>query len=176
MKYIFFKYFLVLLYLISPTQSYSIDHPKLKNLILHKEPKRLDIIEFKNKKKQTVNINNFKGKLIVLNFWATWCVPCREEMPSLDELSMNKNFKNLTVIPVNIGKENIEKSINFFQEININNLDIYYDKNLEIPKKLLLRGIPTTVFINKNGEEFARMIGAVDFDDKNLINWLKKYD
>mgnify|MGYP001208536472 CR=1 FL=1 len=176
MKSFFFNLFILFLYLIPPTLSYSIEHPKLKNLIFHKEPKILENIEFKNIYDQKVNINEFKGNLIVLNFWATWCAPCRDEMPSLDRLSLNNNFKNLKVIAINIGKENVEKSKIFFEEIKINNLEIFYDTDLDIPKKLLLRGIPTTILINKNGQEFARILGEMDFDEKKLIDWLKNYD
>ena len=113
---------------------------------------------------------------MVLNFWATWCAPCREEMPSLDQLASNKNFKNISVIPINIGRESQSKSEIFFKEINIVNLNIYYDSSTELPNKLSLRGVPTTILVNKNGEEFARILGAVDFKNKELINWLNKYD
>tara|TARA_B100000941_G_C28443130_1_gene520790 strand:+ start:449 stop:943 length:495 start_codon:yes stop_codon:yes gene_type:complete len=164
------------MYLISPTLSYSIEQPKLKNLVFHIDPLKLDNFEFKNVNNKVINISEYKGNIVLLNFWATWCAPCRDEMPSLDRLSTNEDFKNLKVVPINIGKENIEKSVNFFKEINISNLEIFYDHSLIIPKKLLLRGIPTTIFINKKGKEFARIIGTFDFDDKQLIEWLKNYD
>ena len=63
-----------------------------------------------------------------------------------------------------------------FEEYDIKNLEVYYDSSLTLPKKLLLRGIPTTLLINKEGEEFARVVGSIDFEDENLINWLKKYE
>ena len=123
-----------------------------------------------------VNLNKFKDSLIIINFWATWCAPCIEEMPSLNRLQLNSNFNNLQIIPINVGRENIEKSKNFYKKLNINNLEIYFDKNVELANKLLLRGLPTTIFINKKGEEFARIIGFVNFDDKKIIKWLKQYD
>ena len=58
----------------------------------------------------------------------------------------------------------------------INNLELYFDKNLVVARKFALRGLPTTIFVNKNGEEFARIIGSINFDDKKFINWLKEYD
>ena len=171
-----FKLFIFILYLLSPTLTYSIEHPNIKNIILYKEPKKLENIVFKNNKGEIIKLSKFRNKLVVLNFWATWCAPCREEMPSLDQLASNKNFKNISVIPINIGRESQSKSEIFFKEINIVNLNIYYDSSTELPNKLSLRGVPTTILVNKNGEEFARILGAVDFKNKELIKWLNKYD
>ena len=60
--------------------------------------------------------------------------------------------------------------------LKIGNLELYFDKNSVVARKFALRGLPTTIFVNKNGEEFARIIGSINFDDKKFINWLKKYD
>ena len=176
MNFIFLKVFIIILYLISPTKAYSIDQPILKNLILHKEPKIINDFEFKNQNNRSLKLVDFKGKLLILNFWATWCLPCKEEMPSLDKLLNSNKFNNLEVIPINIGKENVSKSITFFEETNIKNLKIYYDNNFDIPRKLLLRGIPTTLLIDKDGKEFARIIGSIDFQDEKFLNWLLNFD
>ena len=176
MKYLYLKLFTVFLYLISSTSTYSIEQPKIKNIIVHKEPKKIVNIEFINGDNDVFQLNDFKNSLVILNFWATWCAPCREEMPSLDKLDGNNQFNNLKIIPINIGKETKVKSINLFKEIEIDNLNIYYDENLDIPKKLFLRGLPTTILINKNGKEFSRIIGAIDFQDSNFVEWLKQYD
>ena len=172
----FLKIFILLLYVLSPTSTYSIDQLNFKNLSIHNNPKKLEKIEFKNFKNETIKLSDFESKLIILNFWATWCFPCREEMPSLDRLMVNKEFKNLEIIAINVGRESISKSKKFYNDINIQNLAIYYDDTLHLPKKLLLRGIPTTLLINKNGEEFARILGEINFADKKFIEWLKKYD
>ena len=176
MNFNFLNFIIIIIYLISPTLVYSIELPKLKNLIIHKDPKTLINIEFKDKKSTIVKLNDFENKLVILNFWATWCLPCRDEMPSLDKLAINKDFNNLEIIPINVGRETINKSINFFRDINVENLDIYYDDTLDLPRKLLLRGIPTSVLINKDGKEFARILGSIDFENEDFINWLKKYD
>ena len=127
-----------------------------------------------NKKK--VNLYNFKGKLIILNFWATWCVPCKEEMPSLDNLQSNVNLNNLKIFPINIGQEEVSKSESFFRELKIQNLEIYIDASITLAKKFTLRGVPTTILFNKEGYEFARIIGAIDFNDEEFISWLKTYN
>ena len=176
MKSLFIKLFITFIYLISSSSAYSIEVPKIKNLILHKQPKKLENIEFQNINNKLMKLNDFKDKFLIINFWATWCAPCREEMPSLDKLSRKKNFNNLEILPINVGSEKISKSKIFFEEVGIENLKIYHDIDMNLPKKLLLRGLPTTLLINKKGEEFARILGSVDFEDKKLIKWLKNFD
>ena len=176
MKLLTLKFILVFIYLISSSSSYAIQELNLKNLVIHKNPKKLEKINFKNINNETINLNSFENSLIIINFWATWCAPCIEEMPSLDRLKRNPIFNNLEIIPINVGRDNIAKLKDFYKKLKINDLKIYFDKDVELANKFLLRGLPTTVFINKQGEEFARVIGFVNFDDKNIIKWLKKYD
>jgi len=176
MKLLTLKFILIFIYLISSSPSYAIQQPNLKNLVVHKDPIKLEKINFINIDNETVNLNKFENSLIIINFWATWCAPCIEEMPSLNRLQVNPVFNNLQIIPINVGRDNIEKSKNFYKKLKINNLEIYFVKDVELANKFLLRGLPTTVFINKKGEEFARVIGFVDFDDKKIIKWLQKYD
>ena len=176
MKLLTLKFILIFIYLISSSTSYAIQQPNLKNLVIHKDPKKLEKINFININNETINLNEFENSLIIINFWATWCAPCIEEMPSLSRLQANTLFNNLQIIPINVGRDNVEKSKNFYKKLKIDNLEIYFDKDVELAKKFLLRGLPTTVFINKKGEEFARVIGFVNFDDKKIIKWLQKYD
>ena len=148
----------------------------IKNLIINKDLKKYDELTFLDDKNKLLDIKEYKGNLILLNFWATWCAPCKEEMPSLDRLQANPIFKNLKVLPINVGRDNLEKSKKFYKKLKINNLDIYIDEGIELANKFLLRGLPTTVFINKEGKEFARVIGFIDFDNKKIIKWLQNYD
>jgi len=114
--------------------------------------------------------------LILLNFWATWCAPCKEEMPSLDLLLKNKHLNNLKIFPINIGQDKIEKASKFFNDLKIKNLEIYFDNPTTLAKKFRLRGLPTSILFNKNGEEFARIVGSIDFEDKEFIKWLSNYN
>ena len=97
-------------------------------------------------------------------------------MPSLDSLQSNSKLDNLKIFPINIGQEDILKSESFFNELNIKNLDIYFDPPITLAKKFSLRGVPTTIFFNKEGKEFARIIGSIDFNDERFIKWLKFYN
>ena len=170
------KLLIIFIYLITINFSQALEKPDLKNLILIKNPKLYENIIFMDINEKNVNLDDFKGKLIILNFWATWCAPCREEMPSLDDLQLNTKLNNLKIFPINIGQEDISKSESFFRELKIKNLDIYIDAPITLAKKLALRGVPTTILFNKEGKEFARIMGSIDFNDKEFVNWLKLYN
>ena len=176
MKLLTHKFLLVIFYLLSTVISYSTEQPNFKNLIVYSEAKKLKNIEFKNNFNQITKLNDYRGKLVILNFWATWCAPCREEMPNLDTLQSINNLGNLKIFPINVGKEKIEKVEKFFLELKIKNLDIYFDDTVKLANLFSLRGIPTSIIINKDGEEFARIMGAIDFTDKKFVEWLSKYN
>ena len=148
----------------------------IKNLIINKDLKKYESLTFLDDKNNQLNMNEFQGNLVLLNFWATWCAPCKEEMPSLDSLQSDIRMNNLKIFPINIGNEDLVKSKNFFQELNIKNLDIYFDPTVDLAKKFSLRGLPTTILFNKEGKEFGRIIGSIDFDDEKFINWLSFYN
>ena len=150
--------------------------PEIKNIVIHKDLKTYDNLIFLDKNDEKVNIKNFKKKVVLLNFWATWCEPCKEEMPSLDRLQNNPKLNNLKIFVINISQENLEKVNNFFNELNIKNLEPYFDAPTTLAKKLSLRGVPTSVLFNGDNKEFARIIGSIDFDDLKFIEWLKKYN
>ena len=150
--------------------------PDIKNIVIHKVPKAYDNVIFLDQKDQKININEYKGKLLLLNFWATWCEPCKEEMPSLDKLQANSQLDKIKIFAINIGKENLDKVNKFFVDLNIKNIEPYFDPPTTLAKMFSLRGIPTSILINKEGQEFARVIGSIDFQDKNFINWIKKYN
>ena len=170
------KLLLIFIYLITSNIGYALEKPNLKNLVLSKNPKIYEEVVFKDSNNYDVNLDDFKGKLLILNFWATWCAPCREEMPSLDDLQSNSNFDNLKIFPINIGQENFSKSDSFFKELGIQNLETYFDAPITLAKKFSLRGVPTTILFNKKGEEFGRIMGSIDFNNLEFINWLKQYD
>ena len=170
------KLLTIFIYLITLSFGYTTEKPAIKNLILTKNLKIYENVTFKDANQKDVNLEDYKGKVLILNFWATWCAPCREEMPSLDNLQTNIGLNNLKIFPINIGQEDLSKAESFFTEINIKNLDIYFDSSVTLAKKFSLRGVPTTILFNKRGQEFARIIGSIDFNEKEFINWLKSYN
>ena len=167
---------LLIIFIFLLSNSFAKEVPNIKNVIINKELKTYKNLAFLDSKQEIIELNNYKGKLVMLNFWATWCSPCKEEMPSLDSLKSRKVLDNLEIFPINIGKDNLKKSQRFYRELNIKNLEIYFDNPITLTKELSLRGVPTTIIFNKKGKEFARIIGSIDFSDKNFIEWLSNYN
>ena len=167
---------LLIIFIVLMSSSFANEIIDIKNLVINKELKKYDSLTFLDAKNKQLNLNNFEGNLILLNFWATWCAPCKEEMPSLDLLKNNKNLNNIKIFPINVGQDNIEKASKFFEDLKIKNLELYFDTPITLAKKFGLRGIPTSILINKKGEEFARIVGSIDFEDDKFIEWLSKYN
>jgi len=148
----------------------------LNNMAIYETPKPISSLIFEDFSGNEINLNEYNKKLVILNFWATWCAPCKKEMPSLDKISQSNRFKNLQVFAVNMEQPNKIKTKKFFNSLNIKKIEIFFDPNLNFVKKFKLKGVPTTILINKEGEEFARIIGEINFMDKKFLKWLSKYD
>ena len=167
---------ILIIFIILISSSHASEEQVIKNLFLNKDLKKYDSLTFLDYKNNQVDLNQFQGNLILLNFWAIWCAPCKEEMPSLDSLTENENLNNLKIFPINVGKDNTENVLKFYEDLKIKNLEIYFDSPITLAKKFGLRGIPTSILFNKKGEEFARIVGSIDFKDKKFIEWLEDYN
>ena len=168
------RFLIILIFLIS--NSFAIEASDIKNLVINKDLKKYEDLTFLDDQNNQIDLNDYKGNLILLNFWATWCAPCKEEMPSLDLLQNQENLDKLKIFPINVGQDNLENSLKFFEDLKIKNLKIYFDPPITLAKKFGLRGIPTSILFNKDGLEFARIIGSIDFNDQKFIDWLANYN
>ena len=166
----------LILFIFFTTNVFANDVSEIKNIVIHKDLKVYDNVFFLDKNDKKINIKEFNGNILLLNFWATWCAPCKEEMPSLDRLQVNQNLSNLKIFAINISQESKKKVDSFFEDLNIKNFDPYFDAPTTLAKTFTLRGVPTSILIDKDGKEFARIIGSIDFNDKIFINWLKTYN
>ena len=94
-------------------------------------------------------------------------------MPSYDALQAKQS--NILVFPINLEKPNKKRTSQFFKDLNIQSLKIYFDPEFKLAKQLRVKGVPTTILLNKNGNEFARIIGEVDFYDERFLKWLNQF-
>ena len=142
------------------------------NIVIHEKPKDLPDLELINKKGNRIIFNDFSSKLTLLNFWATWCAPCKKELPKLDVLVQIIPQKQLNIVLINIENIKYNKIQSFFDELKIKNLVSYFDIKLKLSKELKLRGIPITLIVNSQGKEVGRIIGDLDFTDPRFIAWI----
>ena len=133
----------------------KIDLKLNKNIILNDE---------NNIEKKLINILDFNSKYVV-NFWATWCIPCKKELPDLNKMKIEN--KDLKVIIISIDKKPIKDQLNFLKKNKVNELTAYFDQNMTFFKSLKLRGIPTTLLIKKQ-KIIAKKEGIFSYNQNSL--------
>ncbi|PYG29562.1 TlpA disulfide reductase family protein [Pelagimonas varians] len=147
----------------------------MKKLILHSEPKTRDMADFMTFEGEPLNLSDWHGKWIVVNFWATWCAPCRKEMPMLADLQADMGSDTFEVLTIATSRNPPPAMKSFFEDIGVTNLPLHRD-----PKSLLARGIgvlglPATVIFDPDGNEVGRMTGDADWSSdsaKAVLNAL----
>ena len=139
----------------------------MKKLFFHDEPRTTTDAIFIGADGNDLSLAAFEGKHIVLNFWATWCAPCRKEMPALSELQSEFGDDDFEVVTVASGRNPEAAMTRFFDEIEVDNLPLHRDpkKNLSIDMAVL--ALPVTVIIDPEGNEIARMQGDADWDGES---------
>ena len=141
--------------------------------VMFEAPKPVPELNFTDGEGHARTLANFKGKVILLNIWATWCVPCRKEMPTLDRLQAALGGVDFEVIPLSIDRKGMEVVNKFYDEIGVQQLARFIDSNSEAFQKLAIVGIPTTLLIDRKGQELGRLIGPSEWDSPDMITFLK---
>ena len=114
---------------------------------------------------------DYKGKWVVLNFWATWCAPCREEMPSLDRLQVA--MPEIAVVPVATGRNDVGQIVKFYGEAGVTSLRVLRDPKSGLAHQMGVLGLPVTLIVNPEGQEVARLIGDAAWDSAEAQTVLK---
>jgi thiol-disulfide isomerase/thioredoxin len=127
-------------------------------------PEQISAPAFQDKMGQPVSLDSFKGKVVVLNFWATWCPPCIAEMPALDNLQAELGGKDFTVVAVSTDREGIKKSAPFYRRAGIKNLALYNDTRGNLLDIFKVKALPITLLIDREGRVIGRMEGAAQWD------------
>ena len=132
----------------------------MKKLVFHEEPKPVSTAEFSLADNAgTATLADYKGKYVLLNFWATWCAPCRKEMPMLSDLQSEFGGDNFEVLTLATGRNSPVGIQKFFDEIEVTNLPRHQDQKQAVAREMAVLGLPITVILNPQGEEIARMRG-----------------
>ncbi len=118
---------------------------------------------------QPMTFEAFKGQYTVVNFWATWCAPCRKEMPTLEALDKAFEGKGLDVVTIATGRNPAPAIDKFFSDIGVENLTKYLDPKQALARDMAVLGLPATVILNRDAQEIARLTGDADWDAPEAI-------
>ena len=146
-----------------------------KTLSFLDQPSPLSAIHFIDGDGRAMTLADFRGRVILLNVWATWCVPCRKEMPALDRLQAALGGPDFQVIALSIDRQGAAVVKPFYRELGLKALGIYIDESATATQALHTIGIPTSVLIDREGREIARQMGAAEWDSPTMIDLIRSH-
>ncbi len=147
---------------------------EMKKLILHENPKAVSEEVFYTPNNDPIILQSLSGSLTLVNFWATWCAPCLDEMPSLSNLQKIKGSKDFNVVTIATMRNSPKSVENFFNKMSIDNLTKYQDPKGKLARSLKIAGLPLTILLNKDNEEVARFIGDADWSSPHALKLIEK--
>jgi thiol-disulfide isomerase/thioredoxin len=137
------------------------------------QPKPLPDLEIQNADDKPMKLSDFKGKVVLLNFWATWCTPCVKEMPSLDRLQAAFPKDKFLIVALSIDGPTRPKVAPFYKDQKLANLGIYFDKGRKTMQGLDVTLLPTSILVDASGRELGRIEGDADWDMPESIALMK---
>jgi thiol-disulfide isomerase/thioredoxin len=142
---------------------------------MHPEPRSLPEIRLENGEGETMSLADFKGSLVLLNIWATWCAPCRREMPTLDRLQATLGGPDFQVVALSLDRKGLPVVQEFYSELGLETLPIYVDASGETQRALSVLGLPTTLLLDRDGNEVGRLLGPAEWDSPEMVGFLREY-
>jgi thiol-disulfide isomerase/thioredoxin len=159
---------------VATTTQFAAGQELPKNFVVHQPPTAVAAINFEDGQGRSRSLADFGGKVVVLNIWATWCVPCRREMPTLDRLQAALAGSDVEVVPVSIDRGGIETVSKFYAETGVRNLAMYHDASGQAARALGAVGLPTTLVVDRGGTEIGRIVGPAEWDDTAIVEFLRR--
>ena len=142
----------------------------MRKLVVHAAPKPASEIEIAWADGRAASLEDFAGKVVVVNFWATWCAPCRKEMPSLSKLQSHFGERDVIVLAVAVGRNPIPSVERFLDEIDVHNLTVLYDPKQSFSASMGVLGLPTTILFDRSGKEVARLTGDANWGSESALS------
>ena len=136
-------------------------------------PKPAPALAFEDAAGNPLTLADFRGQVVVLNLWATWCGPCRKEMPSLDRLEAEHGPDGIYVLPLSLDRGDADQIQAFYDEVGIRTLKIYRDPTSAASRALGAFGLPTTVVFDQEGREVGRVLGPAEWDSDEAVTTLR---
>jgi thiol-disulfide isomerase/thioredoxin len=141
--------------------------------IMHEAPKQVAALLFEDAQGRSRSLDDFRGKIVILNIWATWCVPCRKEMPTLDRLQAVLGGADFEVVALSIDRSGMDVVRKFFVEVGIKKLGMYLDTSSKATRALGVVGLPTTLLVDREGREVGRLIGPAEWDSPEFVEFIR---
>lgn len=145
----------------------------MRKLAIHAEAEKLPVFSLLDMQKGEHSMDEFNGKYVLLNFWATWCAPCRKEMPSLDALQAELGGDDFEVVLIAAGRNPLPAISKFFKEAELSNLETLRDPTQGFTNLMGVFGLPATLILNPEGLEIARMRGDAEWHSEDAVAFLK---
>jgi thiol-disulfide isomerase/thioredoxin len=142
---------------------------------VHESPRPLPDIEFENDQGEALSLADFRGKLVLLNIWATWCAPCRREMPTLERLQAELGGPDFEVVALSLDRKGLSVVQVFYAELGLETLPIYVDASGEAQRALSVLGLPTTLLLDRDGNEIGRLLGPAEWDSPEMVGFFREY-
>jgi thiol-disulfide isomerase/thioredoxin len=143
-------------------------------LRVHAAPIAVPDFRFEDGTGQPRTLADFRGRYVLLNVWATWCAPCREEMPALARLQKALGGPDFEVLALSIDSGGVPAVKQFFRETSVEGLGIYLDRSLQVNSALRVLGVPTTVLLDRRGRELARHVGPAEWDSAQAVQQIQR--
>jgi len=135
--------------------------------VFKKEPEALPEVRFQDANGTEKTLADWRGKVVLVNLWATWCAPCRKEMPALDRLQKELGSSKFEVVAISIDRTGLAGARKFLDETGVKNLALYADPTTKLSSVLRAVGLPVTVLIDAEGREIGRLVGPAEWDSED---------
>lgn len=146
---------------------------QMQTLVIHDAPQPALEVGFTDAAGAPMDYGAFKGKVILVNFWATWCIPCRREMPTLDNLQAQLGGPDFTVAAISSDRT-AEQAQRFFDEIGVDKLTLYHDPRAALARASRVIGYPVVLILDRQGRELARLTGGAEWDSLEAVRLLRR--
>ncbi|HEX7044058.1 MAG TPA: TlpA disulfide reductase family protein [Burkholderiales bacterium] len=145
-----------------------------RSFSMHASPRPVPDLVFQNAQGGNVKLSAHRGKVVLLNVWATWCAPCREEMPTLDRLQAELGGPDFEVLALSVDHQGMQVVQKFYRDIGVKHLRAWIDPSPQTLDSLNVLGLPVTLLLDRNGRELGRLLGAAEWDSPEMVQFLRE--
>lgn len=151
----------------------ALSRGQMTTFVAREKPQDVPPFTFQDANGAERRMADWKGKVVLLNLWATWCAPCRKEMPALDRLQGELGSDNFEVVAVSIDKGGLKLPRSFLEKIKVQHLKLYNEPTARVGPRLKAYGMPTTLLLDREGREIGRLVGPAEWDSEDAMTLLK---